>query len=190
MSQADEVVLIDATRRPSGRMDRIAAHTADTPRHLGFSLYLFDHDDRVLVTRRALTKRTWPGVWTNSCCGHPRPDEPVADAVVRRLDEELGLGVTDLHCALPDFGYLARDASGVVEDEWCPTFVGRIASLPDGDGTTEPRPDPDEVLEWAWTPLEDFARAARAAPFAFSPWAVAQVELLAPQPAPGWAAHR
>ena len=62
-------------------------------------------------------------MWTNSCCGHPRPGEEPTDAVRRRLDDELGLEVGDLRSALPDFAYRAVDASGVVENEVCPVFV-------------------------------------------------------------------
>jgi len=175
VSDADEVVLVDAAGRPSGRMDRRRVHSDRTPRHLAFSLYLLDDRDRVLATRRALTKRTWPGVWTNTCCGHPRPGEAGPDAVRRRLGEELGLTVTGLRCVLPDFSYRAVDAGGIVENELCPTFVGRLA----GPGA-EPDPDPDEVMQWAWVDLTDLALAARSAPFAFSPWAAAQLPLLAP----------
>ncbi len=72
----DLVVLLDEHgpalrhRTPTGTCTAPA-----TPRHLAFSCYLFDEQGRVLLTRRALTKATWPGVWTNSCCGHPRPGE-------------------------------------------------------------------------------------------------------------------
>ncbi len=175
MSEPDDVVLVDPAGRVVGRMDRTAAHSTRTPRHLAFSLYLFDDGGDVLVTRRALSKRTWPGVWTNTCCGHPRPGEAWPDAAVRRLGEELGLEVTDLDCVLPEFSYRARDPGGVLEDEWCPTFTGRVR----GAGI-EPRPDPGEVMDWAWTPLRSLVAAGSAAPYAFSPWAVAQLPLLEP----------
>ena len=116
-SEQDLVVLLDDDGTPTGTAPRLDVHGADTPLHQAFSVHLFDDAGRVLLTRRALSKRTWPGVWTNSCCGHPRPGEAVEDAVRRRVREELGVEVRDLRLLLPDFRYRAVDASGVVENE-------------------------------------------------------------------------
>lgn len=170
----DEVVLLDDDGTPLGTHDRVAVHTTDTPLHLAFSVHLFNRRGEVLITRRAVTKKTWPGVWSNSCCGHPRPDEPVEDAVRRRVREELGLEVTDLVSALPDFRYRAVDASGIVENEICPVFVGFVTS----DAVT---PDPAEVGAHAWVPWSDFVAAVRATPQVYSPWSVLQVPRLEPR---------
>ncbi|SDD53932.1 isopentenyl-diphosphate Delta-isomerase [Auraticoccus monumenti] len=163
----DAVVLVDDDGRVVGEAPRLAVHDHDTPLHLAFSLHLFDPEGRVLLTRRALAKRTWPGVWTNSCCGHPRPDEDGPGAIVRRLGEELGVQVEDLRCVLPDFRYRAVDASGVVENELCPVWVGRVRGAV--------LADPDEVAEWTWLPWDDLVTAITAAPPAFSPWAALAV---------------
>jgi isopentenyl-diphosphate delta-isomerase len=165
------VVLVDETGQPIGESPKAYVHTTDTPLHLAFSVHIFDHVGRVLVTRRALSKHTWPGVWTNTCCGHPSPGESITDAVRRRLDFELGLDAPDLRCALPDFAYTATDASGVVENEICPVFEGRVQS-------PVVTANPDEVMDWKWVLWNDLARAVRLTPFAFSPWAVTQVGLL------------
>jgi len=165
----ETVVLLNDRREAIGTRDKAVVHTTATPLHLAFSLYLFDVAGRVLLTRRALTKLTWPGVWTNTCCGHPAPGESLEDAVGRRLPQELGIRVDDLTCILPDFSYTATDASGIVENEVCPVFAGRLH--PDA----QIAPNSREVMDWAWTPWEQLVAAVSAAPFVFSPWAVSQV---------------
>ncbi len=164
----DEVVLVDDEGRPVGRADRMAVHHADTPLHLAFSTYIFNARGEVLVTRRALSKKTWPGVWTNSCCGHPKPGEAIEDAARRRIREEVGLHVGPLIPLLPDFRYRATDASGVVENEICPVFAAFVA-----DET--PTADPGEVAEWAWVPWENLTAAISATPHVYSPWSALQV---------------
>lgn len=167
----DLVVLLAYDGRPMGSAPRTAVHGPDTPLHLAFSAYLFDSGGRLLITRRALSKRTWPGVWSNSCCGHPRPGEDVAGAAARRVAEELGAPPQYLRLALPDFRYRAVDASGVVENELCPVFVGRI-------DPARLRPVPAEVAETAWAPWPAVVAAARELPALLSPWAVRQIDLL------------
>lgn len=163
-------MLLDDDRRPVGTMAKVDVHTTQTPLHLAFSCYVVDDRGLVLVTRRALSKRTWPGVWSNSVCGHPGPGEEMADAVVRRARQELGIELTDVAEMLPSFAYRAVDASGVVENEVCPVFTARA----DGD----PAADPDEVAEWRWVSWDDLVDAVGAAPWALSPWAVLQVGAL------------
>ncbi len=172
----ETVILLNARGEAIGIEAKAEVHTEATPLHLAFSLYLFDQADRVLLTRRALTKKTWPGVWTNTCCGHPAPNESPAAAAVRRLPQELGVTVTDLQPILPDFSYTATDASGIVENEVCPVFAGRLH--PDA----QVMPNKEEVMDWSWTPWEQLVAAVRATPFVFSPWAVAQVRELPGHP--------
>ena len=165
------VVLLDEQLRPCGTAPKRDVHSAATPLHLAFSSYLRRPDGKVLLTRRAIGKRTWPGVWTNSCCGHPSPGETGADAVTRRVRQELGLAVTGLRLVLPDFRYRAVAPDGTVENEFCPVW----AAVVDGD----PAPDPEEVVEWRWVDWADLVAVARQAPWALSPWAVGQIPLLA-----------
>ena len=143
----ESVVLLDEDGRAAGTADKAQVHSAHTPLHLAFSCYLFDPDGAVLVTRRALHKRSFPGVWTNSCCGHPAPGEAIDDAVRRRVGQELGLEVADLRLVLPRFRYRAEQ-DGVVENEMCPVFVGTARG-----GLA---PDPDEVEEARWEPWHTF----------------------------------
>ena len=81
----DLVDLVDEAGRVIGQAARATVHHGNTPRHRAFSVYLIDDAGRVLLTRRALSKITWPGVWSNSCCGHPRPGESDVAAIHRRV---------------------------------------------------------------------------------------------------------
>ncbi|SDQ43607.1 isopentenyl-diphosphate delta-isomerase [Arthrobacter crystallopoietes] len=170
-STVEQVVLVDDDGAAIGVADKSGVHTAATPLHLAFSCHLFNPDGQILVTRRALTKQTWPGVWTNSFCGHPAPGETTEEAVIRRAPQELGVAVSGLKPVLPDFRYRALDASGVVENEICPVYTAMLE--------TDPQPTPDEVCEWRWTDPAALVRAVDAAPWAFSPWLVLQLPLLA-----------
>jgi isopentenyl-diphosphate Delta-isomerase len=163
----DHVVLLDEDGNRTGTAPRATVHSRTTPLHLAFSCYLLRPDGQVLLTRRALTKRTFPGVWTNSFCGHPRSHETMTEAVERHAAHELGVTVSGIDLVLPDFRYHAVDASGVVENEYCPVFFA----------TTEDdlAPNPDEVAETRWARMEDLGRAVSAAPWAFSAWMVAQL---------------
>lgn len=165
------VVLLDAQHRPVGELAKSRVHHADTPLHLAFSCYVFDAGGRLLMTRRATTKQTWPGVWTNSCCGHPLPGESPSEAAARRLPEELGLRVERAEVALPDFAYRAIAPDGVVENEVCPVLVATTSGTP--------RPDPAEVLEHRWVDWSSVVTLVEAAPWTLSPWAARQVPLLA-----------
>ncbi|MDO5454250.1 MAG: isopentenyl-diphosphate Delta-isomerase [Corynebacterium sp.] len=166
------VVLADSQGRPAGTAPKAEIHTADTPLHFAFSAYLLDAEGRLLMTRRALSKKTWPGVWTNSFCGHPGPDEANEDAVRRRAAEEVGIDPADLgevKPVLPDFKYRAVDSSGVVENEICPVFIVTLA-----EGATF-TPNPDEIDSHDWLTVEELFAAVDAAPFAFSPWLVEEL---------------
>jgi isopentenyl-diphosphate delta-isomerase len=163
------VVLLDERGIAVGTYPKISVHTANTPLHLAFSCHVTHADTGyILVTRRALSKATWPGVWTNSFCGHPAPGESPAEAVERRAMQELGITVSRVTEILPDFRYRAVDASGIVENEICPVFT----AVADG----APNPSPDEVAEWAWVEPAALRSAVAAAPFAWSPWLGWQLE--------------
>lgn len=171
----DVVVLVDDDGNDAGTAPRLAVHTADTPRHRAFSTHLRRADGKVLITRRALHKKTWPGVWTNSACGHLLPGETPVQAALRRVPLELGAAPTNLRVVLPDFTYRATDASGIVENELCPVMVGDI----DADALDL---NPDEVAEHAWVTWDEVRNLVCTAPFLLSPWAVLQVPQLGERP--------
>lgn len=164
------LVLLDADGVPIGTREKYAVHGVDTPLHLAFSCYLLDDSGRLLVTRRALSKQAWPGVWTNSFCGHPAPDEPMEDAVRRRARYELGAEIAEIRVRLPDFRYRAVDASGIVENEVCPVFTATLAG--------DVHPEPSEVVEWEWVDPALLLRSVELTPFAFSPWLQQQLPSL------------
>jgi isopentenyl-diphosphate Delta-isomerase len=170
-SDRELVVLVDDDGTAIGTADKSTVHSTETPLHLAFSCHVTNALGQVLVTRRALGKRTWPGVWTNSFCGHPAPGEALETAVRRRAVEELGIRLGDLQVALPDFRYRAVDASGVVEFEICPVFLATTSDAV--------RADPDEVAEIAWIAPDALEAAVTATPFAFSPWLTLQLPELA-----------
>ncbi|WP_299167623.1 isopentenyl-diphosphate Delta-isomerase [uncultured Arthrobacter sp.] len=170
---AELVVLAADDGTPVGTEDKATVHSTSTPLHLAFSAHVYDDAGRILITRRALSKRTWPGVWTNSFCGHPGPDEATQDAVVRRAEHELGLSLDSIELRLPDFRYRAVDASGVVENEICPVYTARAVS--------PVNPREDEVMEWQWADPLQLTAAVAATPWAFSPWLTLQLPLLYPE---------
>lgn len=90
------IVLVDEKGNPIGEAEKWSSHHLQTPLHLAFSCYVFDGRGRLLVTRRAFGKKVWPGVWSNTVCGHPMPGERIEDAVAGRLHYELGMQATDI----------------------------------------------------------------------------------------------
>lgn len=104
--ELEHIVLLDEHYIPTGSAPKLASHHANTPLHLAFSCYVFNDAGDLLVTRRALTKKVWPGVWSNSFCGHPAPGETVEDAICRRALDELGIKeLHDLTCVAPEYRY-------------------------------------------------------------------------------------
>ena len=165
----EEVVLLDESGTAIGSIPKAGAHHADTPLHLAFSCYVLDEEGRLLVTRRAAHKRTFGGVWTNSACGHPAPGEPIADAVRRRVHQELGLTLDDLWLVLPTFRYRAEQG-GVVENEMCPVFVATTVE--------DVHLDPNEVDDHEWVDWLPFRAGVLDGSRDISPWCREQVSQL------------
>ena len=174
MTPGDEelVVLLDGDGAPIGTAPKSEVHHRNTPLHLAFSCYVFDPAGRFLLTQRSPEKRTWPGVWTNSCCGHPAPGESVADAVVRRVRKELALELVDLRLVLPDFRYRAVMEDGTAENEICPVYV---ATCPE---PTAIDPDPDEVSDTDWVDWVGFRDDVLDGRLDVSPWCLEQTAAL------------
>lgn len=172
MSAAPEmVVLVDDSGTAIGTAPKATVHDRQTPLHLAFSCYIFDHQNRLLLTQRALVKPTWPGSWTNSFCGHPTPSEDIFEAVRRRARQELGITLDHLQLTLPKFRYEATMANGTRENELCPVFT---ATTPDAV-----LPEPSEVADLRWTDWNAFRDEVLEGRRAMSPWSVQQVTHLA-----------
>jgi isopentenyl-diphosphate delta-isomerase len=129
--------LVDDEGVTIGTGEKLWAHREPGHLHRAFSVFLFDRQGRLLLQRRALGKYHSPGVWSNTCCGHPYPGEQPFVAAARRTAEELGVAPA-LLCEAGTVRYdLPDEASGLIEREWNHLFVGLV--------TAELDPDPEEV---------------------------------------------
>lgn len=156
MFHVDErIVFVDEEGRPTGETGpKLASHTADTKLHLAFSCYVFNGENQVLITQRAHSKKVWPGVWSNSLCGHPAPGEDMVAAIKRRLQFELDMTADNFEIILPRYRYKTPPYNGIIENEFCPVYVARA--------TSEPAPNPEEVETYKWLEWDAFVEQAAA----------------------------
>ena len=149
------IYYVDKNDQPTGQIsEKYAAHNANTKLHAAFSCYIFNDKGQFLVTQRAFSKKVWPGVWTNSCCGHPAPGESRQDAIARRLQYELGMTAKDVQVVLPKYTYKTPPYNGIVEYEFCPVYVALA--------TSQPKPNLDEVESVYWMDWQDYVAASEA----------------------------
>ncbi|MFE2015419.1 isopentenyl-diphosphate Delta-isomerase [Streptomyces sp. NPDC059491] len=174
--------LVDEEGRTIGTAEKLAAHQAPGRLHRAFSVFLFDEEGRLLLQRRALGKYHSPGVWSNTCCGHPYPGEAPFAAAARRTFEELGVSPT-LLAEAGTVRYNHPDpASGLVEQEFNHLFVGLVQA--------EPRPDPEEIEDTAFVTAAELTERHAAAPF--SAWFMTVLDAARPAireltgPSGGW----
>lgn len=165
----EQVVLVDEQNNEIGTADKDTVHTSNTPLHRAFSLFLFNSKKELLVTQRAFSKKTFPGVWTNTVCGHPRPGETEAEAVKRRLRDELGIKVAEVKRVGP-YRYRFADKKGIVENELCPVYIAY--------SDIDPKPNLDEVTAWKWIPWVEFLADIKSRPEVYSPWSVEEARLV------------
>ncbi len=163
------VVLVDEQNNEIGTAPKDTVHTKNTPLHRGFSLFLFNSKGEVLLTKRSKDKKTFPGVWTNTVCGHPGPKESVVEAARRRLADELGVVSQDVVDVAP-YRYRFSDQNGIVENEICPILVGHA--------DIDPQPNPNEVEDWKWMDWKTFLDEVEKNLFDYSPWCVGESHIL------------
>ena len=163
-----QVVRVSTAGVPIGTTDLAVAHQPPGVLHLAVSVMLVSQAGWI-VQRRARTKRLFAGLWANSCCTHPCPDEAVSEAAQRRVRQELGVGVNRLvHCGT--FTYRAYDAvADLLESEFDHVFVGSV--------TDELVPDPAEIDDIAFVTLEHAATMLAGSRGA--PWALTVLQLAA-----------
>lgn len=170
--QNEMVVLVNEQNTVVGTMSKATVHGKTTPLHRGFSLFIFNRRGEVLLQQRANTKKTWPGVWSNSCCGHPGPDESNVDAALRRCRDELGITLNEAIEIAPYRYRFQRD--GVEENEICPILVA----------TTDAPiiPNPSEVAAILWKNWDALIEEIRATPGKYSGWCEEEVVVLRSNP--------
>lgn len=153
------LILVDKNDTPCGTQEKLAAHLLPQ-RHRAFSVFIFNDQGETLIQRRALGKYHSPGLWANSCCGHPRPGEDVKEAARRRLNEELGFS-----CDLTPLTKVCYTLK-LEKDLWELEFTHVFKGLYQGDFT----PTPEEVMETQWMSPKNLREDVLHHPSAYARW--------------------
>lgn len=153
------VVLVDEIDREIGTKEKLAAHVAGD-RHRAVSVFLLNDKGEMMLQQRALSKYHSGGLWTNTCCGHPRPGESPFEAANRRLFEEMGI-----RCNLKkkfDFTYKALLDKNLFEHEFDHVFAGEFNG--------SPQLNPMEAMNWKWIDLETLQKEIETNPEKYTIW--------------------
>lgn len=153
------VILVDEQDNEMGVMEKLQAHR-EGRLHRAFSIFIFNDRQELLLQQRAPGKYHSGGLWTNTCCSHPRPNETVKDAAQRRLFEEMGIS-----CELAiktSFIYRTPFGNGLTEHELDYVLTGRL--------NHDPRINPEEVHAFRWSTLDDVKREAELHPEQYTSW--------------------
>lgn len=178
MQRDERVILVSPADEELGSAEKLEAHVSGAL-HRAFSVFVLNSRGEILLQRRASSKYHSGGLWSNTCCGHPRPGEDTDVAALRRLREEMGFACDLRH--LFTFSYRADLDQGLSEHEIDHVFVGVY------DG--EPAPNPGEVAEWRWVRPGTLRAELTRAPDRFTRWLAPALDgLLRRQPEPGVAA--
>lgn len=173
----ESLILVDPQDREIGSAAKLHAHQQGLL-HRAFSVFIFDSNGRLLLQQRALGKYHSQGLWTNTCCGHPRPGERTRAAAQRRLYEEMGLRceLTAVHTLL----YHEQVSNQLIEHEYDHVFVGISRCAP--------MANPDEALHWRWQSIAGLGPQIAADPQAFSVWFVRIFQQVGPAGLRRWKA--
>lgn len=141
--EEEKVILVNEHNMPIGTLEKLEAHRTGVL-HRAFSIYILNEKNELLLQRRAFEKYHSGGLWTNACCGHPRPEEGNQEAAIRRLNEEMGIEVSLKE--IFKFSYKASLDNGLTENEYLHVFVGKYSG--------EPNPNKAEAADWRWQEVE------------------------------------
>lgn len=169
MINNSQVVLVDESNRVLGTAPKIETHNAGTPLHRGFSVFLFNNKGELLLQQRSRTKKTFPLVWSNSCCGHPRLNESSVDAAKRHLEYELGIKNADVLEIISDYRYKVS-MNGIFENEICPILICFT--------NQKEIPNKDEVENIKWVPWKTFLAEIKDESKGYSLWSREEAWLL------------
>ncbi len=153
------IVLVDENDVEVGIKEKLATHL-EGKMHRAVSVFLLNSERQMLLQQRALSKYHSGGLWTNTCCGHPRPGESPIMAAKRRLFEEMGIS-----CALEkkfNFTYRAELDKNLIEHEFDHVFVGFFEN--------DPIPNPAEASDWKWMGLEEVQENIKKNPELYTAW--------------------
>ncbi len=175
----DLVILVDPKDQQIGVAEKLQAHQSGKL-HRAFSILLFNKAGELLLQRRAMDKYHSPGLWTNTCCSHPRPGENILQAATRRLQEEMGIDCS--FRKIFDFIYKARFDHGLIEHELDHVLVGEY------EGAI--LPDPTEVMEFRWQPITELYHETKNSPEHFTVWFRIMIDKIAAYEKSLFPAHR
>lgn len=159
MIKEDLLILVDENDNPWGKLEKSLVHEKGLL-HRAFSVFLFNSQGQLLLQQRADEKYHSGGLWTNSCCSHPRHDEYIVHAINRRLEEEMGIKCnTEFKFS---FTYRTEFANGMIENEYDHVYFGISDELP--------QPSPDEVKDWKYSDLHSLENDLIQYPERFTAW--------------------
>ena len=153
------VILVDKNDNQLGLMEKIEAHKKAFL-HRAFSVFILNYKNELLLQKRSLNKYHSPGLWTNTCCSHPRDGESVINAGIRRLREEMGFE-TELN-SLFSFIYKAEFDNGLTEHEYDHVLLGRY--------NNSPQINKLEVCDWKWIDIDFLKKDVVINPEIYTVW--------------------